>query len=259
MNGKIIKGANFSEPFIVSHELGDNPGLYVVVDGAGGHNAGEAACWMILEELNETAKLIQSASEIRICIKHELNRIQDNMTSISEYKPNLCGMCATLAGVVLNAAVSREEPPCGMTARAAAAFFTRKKAIPFNCGDCRVYFENDRNLVQLTRDHSYVRRLFDEGSISEDAMRTHPQKNVVTAAVQAGGYPVEVYFGGIEFSSSGRFLICGDGVWEALPKEELERVAAIEQIERSAGEMAGKIMSTECKDNVSFILLDIHP
>ena len=56
VDGEIIKEGNFAAPVIVQRELREDTGMFVVVDGTGGHNAGEIACGTILTELKESVE-----------------------------------------------------------------------------------------------------------------------------------------------------------------------------------------------------------
>ena len=50
-------------------------------------------------------------------------------------------------------------------------------------GDTRFYLIRDGRITQVTRDHSYVGRLVEAGMISRAGSGTHPQRNILTAAL----------------------------------------------------------------------------
>jgi protein phosphatase len=103
-------------------------------------------------------------------------------------------------------------------------FLARNGSFVFNCGDSRVYLLKDGVLERQTRDHSVVQELADFGTITEDEMRSHPQKNIVTSAVIADlrdDLP-EVDVKAVNLSGDSTFLICTDGLWESMKRQEME-------------------------------------
>jgi protein phosphatase len=258
IDGEIIADATFSVPLFVQHELRNDSGLFVVVDGAGGHNAGETACRKVLNELMVSVKRLDQSDLVTASkLTNEMLRIQGAMSSMADRDRSLYGMAATLAGIYFMSGRTGEDPPCGMGIEKAHCFLSRKTALVFNIGDCRVYRVKDGVLSKLTHDHSYVQMLCDEGKITEDEMRTHSRKNVVTEALQAGKIEVKPYCYRCELGATESFLICCDGVWEALSRQLIENSVTAISITDAANQLCGDILKTGCKDNISFILLKI--
>jgi len=94
-------------------------------------------------------------------------------------------------------------------------------------GDTRLYLIRDGHIIQVTRDHSYVGRLVEAGMISRQEAETHPQRNILTAAV--GTNPELI------MDSPGRpeplrprdvLLLCSDGLWGVVHDDEI--LAAVE-------------------------------
>jgi serine/threonine protein phosphatase PrpC len=215
-------------------------GFYVVIDGAGGHSAGEVACAAILDALPEFSERFQTQrpQNIQHGLEEEFNKIQATMTEKARRGPALRDMAATLAGLWIS-------PEGG--------------AVAFNCGDCRAYRIRGGYLDKMTHDHSIVQQLFDAGTISEEDMRVHPQKNVVTAAVQESGAPAEIYCSEpVKLDGRMRFFLCCDGVWEALVLDKIEECLDAVSISGAAGKLFEALMGTQCRDNVSFIVLDVE-
>jgi protein phosphatase len=138
-----------------------------------------------------------------------------------------------------------------MGAAVSGVLFREKSALVFNCGDCRVYRFSGGRLERVSRDHSVVQELFEQGAIDEEGMRTHPKKNVITSAVSVnmsnfGG----IYSVPLSRIASDEFFICSDGVWEVLSGAEIADFLAGRV---SSGELFEKMMERGCHDNVSFI------
>lgn len=124
-------------------------------------------------------------------------------------------------------------------------------------GDTRAYLLSDATLDRLTRDHSVTEMLLATGDIAEDAMRGHPDSTRLTQSlgIQEGVRPFVVESLAVRAGQS--ILLCSDGLWQALPADEIavaladdspDRLAALV---RNAANAAG-----ETGDNVSAVLLE---
>ena len=206
---------------------------FAVIDGAGGHSSGEVASRTVAAEfVKRAAELLRNEENL----SDELTAIQYVMTEISACDRSLHGMAATLAGVLIN----------------------QDKAAVFNIGDSRVYSFKRENLYKLTRDHSTVQVLFEHGIITEDEMRSHPNKGEVSSALMAGEEsPPKVYTDNTAIEDGQILLICCDGVWESLSNEEIRTILLESQnnAETAAIKLRKELLSTECRDNISFVIL----
>ncbi len=238
INGITVKEGSMTFPDFCVHELDQKAALYVVVDGVGGCSSGEVAAGAVLDELQNKINVLSSkivSKDTGELLSLEFNDIQDRFAEIQGKNPGLAGMAATLAGF----------------------FISEHGILAFNYGDCRAYIFRGGFLEKLTHDHSVVQQLCDDGVIEEQDMRVHPQKNHVTRAIQALAEPVRLYSRFISPGAKERFLICCDGVWEALPLETLERCLCEELLKDASGKLFDELMASDCSDNISFILLDI--
>ncbi|MDA8432901.1 MAG: hypothetical protein M0Z60_08055, partial [Nitrospiraceae bacterium] len=160
-----------------------------------------------------------------------------------------------------NAAIDRDarETPerFGMGTTVTGILIAGERSFLFHCGDSRLYRLAGRCLEKLTVDHSMVQRLFDEGVITEDQMRSHPQKNILSAALmgdmQSGLPPLEVRE--ISPDCQGTFLLCSDGLWEGVGRSDMEECLLSDGHDASC--LFEKAISAGARDNVSFIVLKI--
>jgi len=90
-------------------------------------------------------------------------------------------------------------------------------------GDSRIYRLRGGHLQQLTRDHSHVQELVDQGLILAADAHRHPLANVITRAVGSAEdllvdeaiYPLE---------AGDMFLLCSDGLNKTVSDEEITRL-----------------------------------
>ena len=80
-------------------------------------------------------------------------------------------------------------------------------------GDSRIYMQSDGEIYRITKDHSFVQNLVDQGVISDDEAESHPRKNELLKAlgIRATVEP-EVASQPIHAKKGDRFLMCSDGL-----------------------------------------------
>ncbi len=228
-NQKIINNCSMNTYSALSLE-NINKTIFAIADGMGGYEKGELASKIVLTALNETS--------IENGIESSLKEAKKELNSLVNKDLNLYGIGATLAGV----SISETEIQI------------------FNMGDCRVYRFSAGFLEKVSKDHSKVQVLFDLGEISEDEMRTHPNKNIVTSALSGDNKDAvdEIYFKTLKNKKKQIFFICSDGLWETLSIEELEECFVDKLIDSIATEILQKINEKVKNDNLSFIILEIE-
>jgi serine/threonine protein phosphatase PrpC len=92
-------------------------------------------------------------------------------------------------------------------------------------GDSRIYILSDRQLHKVTRDHSFVQGLVDEGLIAEEDAESHPRKNELKRALGIGGdVDVEVTQQPIFPKKGDVFLLCSDGLNGMVSDRNIEQI-----------------------------------
>ena len=231
--GNIISCCSMAAPVTAETESADK--CFVVIDGMGGYHGGEKAANIVASSFASDAdgwNIPVKATQEKIM--HILETASREISEAVKINPQYSSMGAALAGIV----------------------FCSDGILAFNCGDCRVYVQNGEYLEKLTHDHSFVQELCDRGEITDDEMRTHPRKNVITACVSQNADDIHVFFRTVPLSQKPRrFLVCSDGVWEALPLEALEKYSAKDSMYEAGSFLTSCLLNlqSECRDNVSFL------
>ncbi len=88
----------------------------------------------------------------------------------------------------IEAAVADDDARDGMGTTVTALLLSGDRLAALNVGDSRCYLLRDGELTQLTRDDTYVQALVDQGVLTPDDARRHPQRALVTQAVQGGPF-----------------------------------------------------------------------
>ncbi len=188
-------------------------GLFIVADGMGGHAAGEVASEMAVQivsrELGSLRGLSdgEAAAKMRSAIRKANAAIFDR--TLAEHDKR--GMGTTTTVMVL---------------------FSRRYLIG-QVGDSRAYLLREGQLLQLTKDHSYVQEQVDAGLLTPEQARTHPYSNVITRCVGANeDVAPDVYFGNLEQKDV--VLLASDGLTGMLEDEQIAAIMAAEENPESA-------------------------
>lgn len=170
--------------------LTPNGHLFVVCDGMGGHIGGAIASQAAASAIYQTMasqKFPSGPIALEYCLQ-EANRKLRQMIAAN---PSLHGMGTTAVAVLL---------------QGDAAYFA-------HIGDSRLYLFRQNNLRRLTRDHSYVQSLVDQGHITEVEAEKHPRRNEIYRAL---GIDEEVEPAApaapIMLQPGDRLMLCTDGL-----------------------------------------------
>ncbi len=226
------RDANQDYVFCEEHAIGSFPNLFIVADGMGGHNAGDTASRMCVEVVVSQIEKSTKVTPIGI-LEQAVAAANETVYDASLEDVALYGMGTTLVGTVV----------FGDT------------AYVINVGDSRLYAFRD-TLKQVTVDHSLVEEMVQSGKLQKEAIRTHPNKNIITRAlgtnrtVKADCFEIEVREGDV-------LLLCSDGLTNMLEDDRIESI--IKQYKNDM-KKAGEILIEEAneaggKDNISVVLV----
>ncbi len=206
-------------------------GIWVVADGMGGHEAGDVASQTIVRRLDELAP--------RAYISDYVDLVEDTLIEINreliEYSRK------ELNGVTVGSTVV-----C-MLARG-------NMGVVLWVGDSRLYRLRGDEFVQLTKDHSEVQRLVDEGVISAEQAEKSAFKNVLTRAMGAHDI-VEVDVNAFDVQPGDRFVLCSDGVYNELEESQLFALTKCKDFTKVADKMADACLGTPARDNFTFVVV----
>ena len=184
------------------------PPVFLVADGMGGHDAGDLASRIAVEEFAQLAgQAAASADDVHACFVRTAARIRNEFTGGRQGG-------TTVAGVAV-------------TEHDGGSYW-----LVFNVGDSRVYRWDGEQLEQVSVDHSVVQELIDLGEIDVADAETHPERHVLTRALGTGDAPEPDYWL-LPAGLHDRFLICTDGLTRELGESALAGRAGVHQ--RPAG------------------------
>lgn len=174
--------------------------LFAVADGMGGHNAGEIASKLAVEELKKRSPALYDAQneDIQEWMSKTMAEANKLVYEVSLNSMETEGMGTTLTALVIKGA----------------------KAIIGHIGDSRIYLWRDKVLSQLSEDHSMVNELVRLGQLTEEKARDHPHKNVLSRAL---GVDRNINIDCFQFQVQDNdvFILCTDGFSNMIEDEEM--------------------------------------
>jgi protein phosphatase len=206
--------------------------LWVVADGMGGHEAGEVASQLVVDVIRTQVEKFKLED---LNVSDIVKAIEDANKQLTEYSAQYLS-----------------NKTAGSTVT--ALFVKNERYYILWVGDSRAYLLRNSKLTQVSRDHSQVNDLIDEGMISVEEAKNHPLSNVITRAVGVmDEVKVDVVEGDI--NTGDIFLLCSDGLTGELSDEEICLSLEPSSIIDSGMALMHSSLVRGAKDNVTCILV----
>lgn len=221
----------FSFPENDRHNL-----IAVVADGMGGHNAGEVASQMACNLL------------LDYCLKNWNQHTPEKLLHKAFMEAHQ---------KIVNTGNSNSEQK-GMGTTATSVIIKKDVCYIGHIGDSRAYLLRNSSLMQLSKDHTLVNQLYENGEITEKERDHHPMKNVLLQAL--GTTPTiepQISSDGWAISEGDRLFICSDGVYDVLSEEDIKDLLLMRQPEFVLECLRLAATSRKVSDNFSALLIDI--
>lgn len=124
-------------------------------------------------------------------------------------------------------------------------------------GDSRIYHLRSGRIKQVTKDHSLVQKLLDEGFITHKQAKNHPNKNIITKALGDNLF-IEPDISKIKLNEyeKNSFFICSDGITNVISDNELEEILNISDMEEKKNQIIKLVKQRGAPDDYSFIYIE---
>lgn len=190
--------------------------IMAVADGMGGAAAGEIAS---RETLIEAFRLILRSPKWLLSLDNPATRDQE----ISEYFERTKGYIAGVHAALTQRAAA-DPTVAGMGTTLTVAYSVGLDLFVAHVGDSRAYLYREGVLRHITRDHTVAQHLADHGAISQEDVKTHPQRHFLTSVV-GGGVPSA---GGdmhhVLLQLGDAVVVCTDGLTGPVTDEEIAEI-----------------------------------
>ena len=207
-----------------------SPRLLVIADGMGGAAAGDLA-----------------SSEVMHIIR-ELDRDDLDGDAVAALEDAVAKANARLGDLIA------EDPAVeGMGTTLDALLWDGEKFAFAHIGDSRVYRLRGGELAQISKDHTFVQSLIDEGRISPAEARVHPHRSLILRAM-LGRDDNGADLSWVQPMLGDRYLLCSDGLTDMVTDEVIRSALQSETIDMAATELVRLALEAGGYDNVTVVI-----
>ena len=175
--------------------------IFIVCDGMGGHNAGEVASSIAVDEISKYIIDNFDSNNINQLIKESVNLAHEKIYSRSKVVKENEGMGTTLVICVVS----------------------EGKLYYANSGDSRIYIFRENYLHQISKDHSYVQDLVDIGALTKEQAQYHPSRNQITSCLGTE-IPYKLHINSLELMENDLILLTTDGLTDLIEDNDIQEV-----------------------------------
>ncbi len=208
------------------------PWMLAVCDGVGGAARGDLASATAIGQLRKLDA--KPSDDMRGQVAGALHRANDRIAELVDDDPTLSGTSTT----------------------ATMALFDGEKLTFGHVGDSRAYLFREGELRQVTKDHTFVQSLIDEGRITEEEARTHPHRHLILKAID-GVHDIDADLFDLELQQGDRLLFCSDGASGVLDDGRLADVLSMGTPDYAAVELVRASLEAGTTDNVTCVVADV--
>lgn len=219
-------------------EQGEKLLIAVVCDGMGGAEGGQIASSLAVETFMQ---------EIRALLRADMTAGQLR---------ELASFCVAKANTAVYQRALQDPAYQGMGTTLVSAVAGERDAVICNIGDSRAYLIHNGEMMRITHDHSVVQTLVENGDITAEEARTHPNRNLITRALGPDETTLCDAFD-VSFAHGDKILLCTDGLVVTATDEEICRiVCADKRAEEKLDDLIALAKAQGAPDNVTAVLIE---
>lgn len=208
-------------------------GLWAVADGMGGHAKGDVASQMIIDSLKKVHE--------GTTLNRFIDEIEDRIMAVNKK-------------LIEKADETSKKVTIGSTVVVMLAY--DQYCVYLWAGDSRLYRLRNREMRQISTDHSQVEMYIEQGLISREEALSHPHGNMITRAVGATEdlhLDIDIQ----KLARGDRYLLCSDGLTKHIDDAELEEYLRDGSREECCQRLIDTTLARGAGDNVTVIIVDI--
>ena len=220
-------------------------GLYIVADGMGGHASGEVASQMAVDALKEFFSATEQDPERTWPYKMDRSKGYEENRLITGIK---------LANLRIYESAQRDSRQRGMGTTIVSLFAVEDGVYIAHVGDSRSYRLRDKQLEQITEDHSLLNDYIKMKRLTPEEIANFPHKNVIVRALgMKDTVKVDTRF---ETPREGdTYLLCSDGLSGPVSDEEiLEIMTSAPDLKTAASRLIERANQNGGPDNITCVL-----
>lgn len=186
--GKLRKN---NEDYFSSEKINNKEYIFVVADGMGGHQAGDVASKLGTLTFISTYKTMRGKGfDVRYSLTGAINEANNTILEKASDDLRKRGMGTTFSAIAI----------------------VETGACIVHVGDSRVYVVRNNDIMRLTTDHTFVEKMVEEGRLTEEEARDHPQKNILYMSLGAKQSFFPDVSESFEIRGGDIYALCSDGL-----------------------------------------------
>ncbi len=207
--------------------------LILVCDGMGGYSGGEVASQVAVETISARFLGLGAAYNEINELHRAFSLAQQNIAQQASENPELAEMGTTAVALLIRG---------------------DQYWIAW-IGDSRIYRRRGGNTEQLSKDHSWVQGMVDQGLIKAEDANDHPKKNIILRSLGAEPHASEAA-GPFPLFRGDVFMLCSDGLSDYFPLSEVNHYLAQEP-QQACRAMVDEAKRRGGKDNITIQVLKV--
>ncbi|MES3036930.1 MAG: Stp1/IreP family PP2C-type Ser/Thr phosphatase [Bdellovibrionota bacterium] len=228
---KGLRRESNQDSFLVNQDLG----LYIVADGMGGHQGGEVASALAVKTIEEV--------------------IERNRNSLTDPKRILKEAYQEASRRIYDLATTQQTELLGMGTTMVLAYVVGPTIFIANVGDSRCYLFSEKQIWQITEDHSLINEQIRGLGLTMDQAKAMVGRNVITRSV---GYErqVEPDVFEREIVEGESYLLCSDGLTSLVSDREINEIFLNGEREKISDLCVEEALNKGGDDNVTVMLIN---
>ncbi|TDM03977.1 Stp1/IreP family PP2C-type Ser/Thr phosphatase [Macrococcus carouselicus] len=211
--------------------------MLVICDGMGGHNSGDIASQFVAARLKQHFE-------------------SENLIEFPQAEDWLKRHIADINRELFDQA-HRQDENKGMGTTLVAALLFDDHVVIANIGDSRSYLINEREMRQITIDHTFVQHLVMAGELTKEEAAAHPQRNIITKVMGTDRHVIPDIFT-FSLRRYNYLLLSSDGLTDYAPEKPLHQLLMHDMPINDKGQaLIDFALNSQVKDNVSFVLCEL--
>ncbi|WP_253904387.1 protein phosphatase 2C domain-containing protein [Arthrobacter sp. Br18] len=209
--------------------------LAVVADGMGGHAGGNVASASTVLDLVHLDRA-DHGGNAGVHLADEIQTANSLLSELVSTNTQLAGMGTTVTSLLLDG----------------------KRLELAHIGDSRAYRLKDGVFQQITKDHTFVQRLIDEGRLRPEEAEVHPHKNVLMRVLGDVDASPELDLESFDVTPGERWLLCSDGLNAVLSEHVVEQVfRETEDLRQCVNALVELTLAGGSPDNITVVVVEV--
>lgn len=227
-------------------QLGYRGCVMVVADGMGGQNAGEVASAIAIDTVQDM-----------FSPNHMSTDVFAKSDTIKSFLKKVILEC----DVRIKKRAAEDPSTDGMGSTIVIAWLIDCKMYIAWLGDSRAYsFVRNKGIARLSKDHSYVQQLVDDGVITDEEAMNHHKSNVITRSLGDTSQKAKADVSEYDIENGQIVLLCSDGLCGVCKDEEIGGIIEEEcsDLHKCKESLTSAALAAGGSDNITISLLQIH-